>query len=234
MKTLDEYILLFDLDGVLVMNGEVNNPDLSEIISLHPDVVEIFQKITFPIAILTHRSRSEAEQIITALKINRKNLVGCFTAQDLLKSALMNRQYGVLLKQGLKKSFILPLLEDKYGFKKENVAIVDDRPENLSVLMAGGIGLTMLAPHVVFRSQNSVMSFDLEQVIITFEKWIGNHNQEQRSTITTVLENKQRHLGFWSHTGINVDSLNKTPIYFRRIVRNIRKSIVRVFQLIIR
>jgi len=75
MRTLDEYILLFDLDGVLVMDGDINNPNFSEIISLHPDVVEIFQKITFPVAILTHRSRSEAEQILAALKINKKKLV---------------------------------------------------------------------------------------------------------------------------------------------------------------
>ncbi len=234
MNTLDEYILLFDLDGVLVMNGDVSNPKLSEIISLHPDIVAVFQKITFPIAILTHRSRSEAEQILTALKINRKKLVGCFTAQDILYSALKSRQYSVLLKQGLKKSFILPLLEDKYGFKKENVAIVDDRPENLSVLMESGIGLTMLAPHVVFHSQNSVLSFDLEQVIITFKKWTTNHNQEPRSKIATLLEKKQRHLGRWSQTGINVDRMNKTPIYFRRAVRKIRKGLVWVLRPIIR
>jgi len=231
MKGLDEYILLFDLDGVLVMGGDVSDSDFSEIISLHPDIVESFQKITFPVAILTHRSRSEAEQILAALKINRKKLVGCFTAEDLLSSALINRQYGTLLKEGLKKSFILPLLEDKYGFKKENVAIVDDRPENLSVLMEGGIGLTMLAPHVIFRSQNSVISFNFEQVIGKFEKWTANHNQEQRSEI---LENKQRDLGLWSQTGMHVDKINKMPIYFRRVVRNIRKTIVWIFRLIIR
>jgi len=234
MKTHDKYILLFDLDGVLVMDGDVSNPNLSEIISLHPDIVEIFQKITFPIAILTHRSRCEAEYILVALKISRKKLVGCFTAEDLLSAALMRHQYGMLLKQGLKKSFILPVLEEKYGFKKENIALVDDQPENLDVLMEDGIGLTMLAPHVVFRSQNSVMSFNLEQVISIFNKWTASHNQKQRDKITTVLENKQRYLGLWSQTRMNVDSVNKIPIYFRRVVRKVRKSIAWVLWPIIR
>ncbi|VAW83434.1 hypothetical protein MNBD_GAMMA16-1329 [hydrothermal vent metagenome] len=227
MSTLNEYILLFDIDGVLAMDGDVNNQNLSEIISLHPNIVEVFQNITFPVAILTHRSRREAEQILSALKINRKKLVGCFTAQDLLSSALLKHQYRTLLKQGLKKSFILPLLEDKYGFKKENIAMVDDRPENLSVLMKSGVGLTMLAPHVVFRSENSVMSFDLEQVISIFKQWVANHDQK---TITTALTNKQRYLGGWSQTGMDIEMMNKTFIYCRRAVRKVRKSIAQVIR----
>ncbi len=51
MSIAKEYILLFDLDGVLAMDGDASNQGLSEIISLHPNVVEVFQKITFPVAI---------------------------------------------------------------------------------------------------------------------------------------------------------------------------------------
>jgi len=107
--------------------------------------------------------------------------------------------------------------------------MIDNLPENLSVLKEGGIGLTMLAPHVAFRFQNSVISFNFEQVIGTFEKWTANQNQKSE-----MLENKQRDLGLWSQTGMNVDRINKILIYFRRVVRNFRKSIVWILRPIIR
>lgn len=230
MSIASESILLFDIDGVLAMDGDTNNKAFSEIISLHPNVVEIFQKITFPVAILTHRSRHEAEQILAALKINKNKLVACFTAHDILRSALENHQYALLLKQGLKKSFVIPLLENKYGFKKENIAVVDDRPENLSVLVENGVGLAMLAPHTISRCQNSVMSFELEQVISLFNEWIANHQRGMKEKKSIVLTGKQRHLDVWSQTGKKIEAKNKIFIYFRWAGRNARKGIVRIFR----
>ncbi|NOY71586.1 MAG: hypothetical protein GXP14_04295, partial [Gammaproteobacteria bacterium] len=146
------------------------------------------------------------------------------TAHDIFRSALENHKYTLLLKQGLRKSFIVPLLESKYGFKKENIAMVDDRPENLAVLMESGVGLTMLAPHTILRCQNSVMSFELEQVINIFNEWTTHRHQGVKNEMSVVLTSQQRHLGAWSQTGIEIKMMNRTFSCFRRIVRSFRKN----------
>ena len=143
--TINDCLLLVDLDGILIIGGE-QKEDNREVIRLHNNAAELIHEYGESIAILTHRNYSEARLILDTLGINIEKIVGCYAANQITRSAIVNGKFRSLLRHGLYKSYILPHIQRKYGIKPENVAILDDRKENLDDMALNGVGLTMLGP----------------------------------------------------------------------------------------
>ena len=111
-------LLLLDLDGVVAI--EIVPPQVArlEIILLHESLLhEMLSGISVPVVILTHRSRAEANLILQLAGLTSKEVAGVIAAEDILRAAVKSSRRWLLLRHGLKKSWILPDVEKRYGVR---------------------------------------------------------------------------------------------------------------------
>ncbi len=163
-------LLLLDLDGVVVYEGGPPLLDGVEILRLHERIADRLASLSIPVVVLTHRSRTEAARILQAVGLPTGSLAGVMTAEDLAKAAVRHGRFRTLLTQGLRKSLILPVVEKRFGVRREAMALIDDRVENLEDLIAAGIALAIHAPSHE-SAEGRLVSFNLDEAIEVIRLW---------------------------------------------------------------
>ncbi len=179
-------LLLVDLDGALIATQDSNNQAHQLIYSLHGEhTSHALENSNATIAILTHRHKAEAEQILNFLGINDCSIIHCYTAQDLWNCARKYKRVSQTLLKGLRKSLILPLIKEELGYHPRDIAIIDDRPEILSDMSNEGVGLTLLCPFDCSKSDNFgyTTTFDLTTTLQVFIEWSGKTTTAPRQQI---------------------------------------------------
>ncbi len=171
-------ILLIDLDGVLVTEGSGDTKIGFEIIAIHEQLTEQLASIKMPIALLTHRSRGEALQIISALGLSNFNFAAIFTANDLFINGLRYKGLSFLLRNGSRKSIILSQIENMFNIPAVNVALIDDRLCNIEDLLEAGAGLGLCAPAAKLSEGRQLQAFDLGAAFEKVHHWCqqGSHS----------------------------------------------------------
>ena len=174
-------LFILDLDGVLVTNNTDHIRAASLLYPLHgDDTGHYLANCGEKIAILTHRHKAEAEQILHFLEIDRSSIVGCYTAQELWHSAIKHNQILPMITGGMKKSLILPLIKAELGYHPQDIAMIDDGPEILSDMSSNGVGLTMLAPFRVNFSQDTsqTTTFNFAEALTVFREWSNTESTD--------------------------------------------------------
>ena len=69
-----EFMVMFDLDGVLVVEDSRQALSKQQVFLLHQDAETIFDKFAAPVGVLTHRPRREARAILSAAGIDDSDL----------------------------------------------------------------------------------------------------------------------------------------------------------------
>jgi 3-deoxy-D-manno-octulosonate 8-phosphate phosphatase KdsC-like HAD superfamily phosphatase len=185
-------LLLLDLDGVLVTDGDGDTSVGSEIIKIHKELVTQLNNLSLPVAILTHRSRCEAMQIIDALGLSTHQLYNIFTANDIFFFGLRFKGVSFLVKNGSKKSIILSYIQKRYNIQAKNIAFIDDRLWNVEDLMNAGIGLGINVPAAKVINQHKIVTFSLCAALDKVKRWyeLGelstNSNQIIRMQSVTI------------------------------------------------
>ncbi len=141
-------LLLIDLDGVLVTGSNGDSRIGQEILRVHPNLAAELDAFTFPIAILTHRCRHEAHQLIAALGLETGKLAGVFSANDIVFSDLSVNGFFSLLYRGSRKSRILPSISRRLNVHAANIVFIDDKRGNVEDMAAHGVGLTVKVPSI--------------------------------------------------------------------------------------
>jgi len=210
-------LLLLDLDGVVVI--EIAPPHVAklEIILLHELIDEILGNVHVPIVVLTHRSRAEANLILQSAGLTDREVAAVIAAEDILKAALKSGRRWLLLRHGLKKSWILPEVEKRYGVARRDIAFIDDRHDNLEDMLENGIGLAILAPSGMAIDGLNLVSFDLKQIVRLLEDWKG-----ERVPHILTLASREISIERWRRTGVGTNQgsqhiFNKARRYGRMI-----------------
>jgi 3-deoxy-D-manno-octulosonate 8-phosphate phosphatase KdsC-like HAD superfamily phosphatase len=164
-------LLLLDLDGVLVTDGDGDTSVGSEIIKIHKELVKHLNNLHLPVAILTHRSRCEALQIVDALGLSTYELHNIFTANDIFFFGLRFKGVSFLIKNGSQKSIILSYIQKRYNIEASNVAFIDDRLWNVEDLLNAGIGLGINVPAAKVIDQHKIVTFSLCAALDKVKKW---------------------------------------------------------------
>ncbi len=180
-------LLLVDLDGVLITNSWPENQANQICYLLHED--NIGQEIANngqTIAVLTHRHKAEAEQILEFLRIDSTHIAQCYSAQELWFCA---KKYHPILSTiigGMKKSLILPLIKAELGYHPQDIAMIDDRLDVLSDMSNHGVGLTILAPFQGNSSQNTsqTITFSFSEALTVFNKWSNSKSANKPQHIS--------------------------------------------------
>ena len=194
----DKTLLLLDLDGVVVFEAEPPHLAKAEILLLHDLLSEVLKQMQAPVVVVTHRSRAEALRILEAARLPSSVLGGVMAAEDILRSGL--KHHGILrvVRKGLRKSLILPMVEKQFGISRTRMAMIDDRLDNLEDMLSNGIGLALLAPSLM-ENGHSLTSFDVNEAIRVFTSWGGRERQEtvvRLTALTIVVES-------WRKTGLD-------------------------------
>lgn len=192
-------LLLLDLDGVLVTEGSGDTKIGSEIIAIHERLSEQLANIKMPVAVLTHRSRGEALQIINALGLCNFNFAAIFTANDIFISGLRYKGLSFLLKNGSRKSIILSQIEKSFNIPAVNVALIDDRLCNVEDLLEAGAGLGLNAPSAKLIEGTQLQAFDLAAAFEKVRHWC---QQESDSHSIIHLQAVTSELHSAANTGI--------------------------------
>ncbi len=165
---LSKGMLLLDLDCVTIYGGSPRDGLSKEIYLLHPELSTALNRLDWPVVLLTHRARRDADLIRSYLEKHNCQFVDCISSRELFRSALLSFSFVKLFTKGLSKSFALNWLEKKYDITRDQMILIDDRSENLKELINNGMKYGVLAPfELLDESQNEqeVHSFDFHQVI---------------------------------------------------------------------
>lgn len=165
-------LLLLDLDGVVVFEHGPPWLKALEILRLHDALPALLAGLGAPVVVLTHRSRAEAKAILRAagLEVGDGGLAAVMAAEDLAVAAL---RHGALVRMfggGLRKSLILPEVEARFGVGRADMALIDDRLDNLEDLLAAGVGLALHAPSAV-GDDGGLTSFEMAEAAQAFRRW---------------------------------------------------------------
>jgi hypothetical protein len=185
------YVMALDLDNVLACEVDDDSGKGTRIIGIHRKLPEIIGTLNAQRAIVTHRSRREAVGILAALGIDRNMITETFAAEDLLRSAVLNRNLRRLFRDGLRKSYILPRLCRRYRVPPCRIAFIDDRVENVHDMLRSGVGLGLVAPWRQIE-ENTFLSFDFEKLVATVNHWINCSSREQQASCLKFLETSPR------------------------------------------
>ena len=193
-------LLLLDLDGVVAI--EMVRPQVArlEIILLHELLHEMLSGISVPVVVLTHRSRAEANLILQLAGLTSKEVAGVIAAEDILRAAVKSSRRWLLLRHGLKKSWILPDVEKRYGVARRDIAIIDDRTDNLEDMLGNGMGLGILAPSGIAADGTTLVSFDFRHMLRFLQDWKG----EKVPHIHTLASREIR-IERWCRTGVGTN-----------------------------
>lgn len=160
--------LLLDLDGVLV--HEVSSrSSKKEVILLHDDVDEQLGRLPHEVFVLTHRSRAESHELLRALRLAEGTITKCYAAEDIAYAGATRRPLH-LLRNGLRKSLVLPAIASASGVATNRLCLVDDRLENIEDTLSAGIGLGILAPFAR-APDRTIDSFRFCDMIQAFLTW---------------------------------------------------------------
>ena len=110
MGLIGQYMLLLDLDGVVVFEAEPPLVPATELILLHEGLGTALDALGIPVVVLTHRSRREARQILRAAGLAVKALSAVIAAEDLFMAGVRHAPLQ-LFKRGLRKDLVLSVLE---------------------------------------------------------------------------------------------------------------------------
>lgn len=189
-------LLLVDLDGVLITSCRPEARTDQMLYPLHGDQTgHHLANSGEAIAVLTHRHKAEAEQILKLLGIDLTHIVRCYVAQDLWYCARKYKHISQTFLKGLRKSLILPLIRDELGYHPRDIAVIDDRLEILSEMSSKGVGLTLLAPFQFNNSYDNdhTTTFDLSEALRVFEEWSNEKSPESRQHISLIERVVQNH-----------------------------------------
>lgn len=212
--------LLLDLDGVLVHEVAATPTAQAEVLRLHQGLSQHLAQVRTPIFILTHRSRAEAKQILSALEIAPELITETFSANDLVWAAMRRRQFRSVVTAGLLKRLILGDLATRHGHRPADVAFVDDRKVNIDDMAGAGVGLTLLAP-TGQSADGSLISFDFAEVL---QRLANFAKDRQTGGGVHPLTPRTVELGSWARTGISTRSTQRSIFNAgRRLGRNVRR-----------
>lgn len=184
-------LLLVDLDGVLIASSRPETRKDQILYPLHGhNTGQDLAKSSETIAVLTHRHKAEAGQILKLLGLDLTHIARCYSAQDLWHCAIRYNQILATIIGGMKKSLILPLIKAELGYHPPDIAMIDDRPDILSDMSNHGVGLTLLAPYQLNDAYNSdhTITFDLSEALRVFEKW--SHDTLPESMQHVILKER--------------------------------------------
>lgn len=180
-------LLLLDLDGVLVTDGSGDTKVGSEIIAIHKHLIKQLEALSIPIAILTHRSRGEALQIIQALGLSGHRFLGVFTANDIFVYGLRFKGVSFLIENGSRKSIVLSYIKRRFNILAANIAFIDDRLGNVEDLLNAGIGLGINVPAARVIEEGKIETFDLNKALGLVETWCEQSALSKLSNTVTHL-----------------------------------------------
>ncbi len=194
----DQTLLLLDLDGVVVFEAEPPHLAKAEILLLHEVLSEVLNELKAPVVVCTHRSRAEARRILEAARLDSKVISHLVAAEDLFQAGLKYHGVWKVAVKGLRKSLILPLVEERFGIPRARMALIDDRLDNLQDLLANGIGLALHAPSLMDNG-DSLVSFDVREAVEAFKAWGGAERRETVVELTAQTYPVEE----WRKTGLN-------------------------------
>ena len=162
-------LLLLDLDGVVVHEMAPPHVKQLELILLHDLRDNALQALGVPVVVLTHRSRAEAAVILASAGLGN-HVADLLAAEDILSAAFAHGTPWQLLRKGLRKSWVLPVVERRYQIDRKNVAFIDDRLDNIEDLVHHGIGIALHAPAGIDEKGN-LISFDFQEAMRILCEW---------------------------------------------------------------
>jgi hypothetical protein len=213
-------LLFLDLDGVVVYEaGPPLLPGL-EILRLHAGLGALLQALPDQVAVLTHRSGAEARRILEAAGVDPARLAGLLAAEELFRAGLKHGGPLGLVRHGLRKSWVLPLAEERFGVSRGEAAFIDDRMDNLQDLLAHGLGLALHAPSEIGADGRSLVSFDMAAALAEVARWRRGERPGQLVTLPPVT----MPLGDWQRTGLHTKQQGRHVFNVaRRIGRAMRR-----------
>jgi hypothetical protein len=217
------YLLLVDLDGVIVFEHRPQKSLRREIILLHTTLSESVSSLSCPILFLTHRSRAEAEAILIGMDLSFE--ISIIAAEDLYACARRRAGLRELFRWGLRKSWIIPELEKQYGINRDRFAFIDDNAKNANDLLGAGIGLALLAPSEISEDGLTLTTFEMAEATQRILEWESNG---KLASGLVQLAPKHIPIAEWSRTGINVRKQSRHAFNLgRRVMRFFRNLILR-------
>jgi hypothetical protein len=197
--TKPDRLLLLDLDGVVVFeSGPPLLPRL-EILRLHNGLNTLLRELDATVLVLTHRSRAEATHILKAAGVDLPRLAGIMAAEELLRAGLRHGGIGGLIRWGLRKSWILPFVEENFTISRERIVFIDDRLDNLRDLLDHGLGLALHAPSAITPSGKALVSFDMREALDYIATW----REGRLDSRLISLSPKEYAIGEWQRTGLH-------------------------------
>lgn len=219
MEVVAPSLLLLDLDGVSITQ------DGPEFLYMHESLGPALTAFGLPVVVLTHRSRKEAEAILEWLEV-RPLVAGVLAAEDILFAAATSGRWGKLLSKGLRKSHVLDLVERRYGVRRERVAFIDDRLDNLDDLFEAGVGYTVHAPTVVDAAAASMTTFRFAEVGEHLARWGFDPDHPRRVSVeltSSAIEPWRRTGRMMTHQGRHLFNVIRTMV--RRLKRRRRRAV---------
>jgi hypothetical protein len=219
----DQTLLLLDLDGVVVFEAEPPHLAKAEILLLHDVLSDVLSQLQAPVVVCTHRSKAEAQRILEAARLDSKVISHLVAAEDLFQAGLKYHGVWKVARKGLRKSLILPLVEERFGIPRAKMALIDDRLDNLEDLLANGIGLALHAPSLMEKG-DTLVSFDVREAVAAFKAWGG---KERRETVVELTAQTYP-VEAWRKTGLNT---RKQGRHFFNLMRRVaRETRTRLFE----
>jgi hypothetical protein len=215
-------LLLLDLDGVVVFEcGPPLLPRL-EILRLHDALNALLHDLDAAVVVLTHRSRAEAAHILEAAGIDLSRLAGIMAAEDLFRAGLRHGGVIGLMRWGLRKSWILPIAEERFGVPRQHTAFIDDRLDNLQDLLNHGLGLALHAPSAVTPLGQALVSFELLEAVNYVKAW--QEGKLDKKLISLLP--KEAVIGDWQRTGLHTRRQGRHAFnVVRRVARLLRQPL---------
>lgn len=172
-------LILFDLDGVLVSDGNSDTNVGSEIIYIHPPLVERLVSDGYDVALLTHRTKNEAHQIMIAAGLEH---LRAYSVNDIFFASLKKGNFLEVFTKGNKKSYVLKDVCQQFNIAARDIIFIDDRLHNVKDLSDAGIGLGV---HVVSAvvSGDRLKSFDTDSLLALIKKFDSDQRLVENSGI---------------------------------------------------
>ncbi|HTJ56938.1 MAG TPA: HAD family hydrolase [Devosiaceae bacterium] len=211
-------VLVLDLDGVVVFEATPPAWVRAELLLLHRELTSVIAELGVDVAILTHRSRREADRILHSAGIVEGERLRLFSAEDLFRAGRQRGGWRGLWAGGLKKSAVVPEIELLFGVARSDIVFVDDRLDNVDDLLQAGIGLAMLAPSAL-AADGSLTSFSISEVTDVIGRWRDGQMEARMVALTAVSSGVEA----WQSTGVHIrdESLHLFN-GIRRIARHAR------------
>jgi hypothetical protein len=128
-----------------------------------------------------------------------------------------------MLRDGLRKSLILPEVERRFGIPRQRTALIDDRIDNVRDMVARGLGLALHVPVEVSPDGESILTFDLASTLQIFKDWTKGALKPKVITIP----NTRRVVMSLRRTGLNTQREGRHAFNAARSLANVSRRIIR-------